>query len=75
MRAAPFHAVIDPIAGSTTPRPQQIALAWQLQRTPDALPIPGTTSVQLLQENLTAARIQLTDEEVAAITALAYEDS
>ncbi|MEN3356485.1 MAG: hypothetical protein V7637_467, partial [Mycobacteriales bacterium] len=44
-------------------------------RTPNALPIPGTTSVQHLRENLAAARIQLTHGEVAAITALASEDS
>jgi pyridoxine 4-dehydrogenase len=54
---------------------QQIALAWQLHRTSNALPIPGTTSAQHLKENLAAARIQLADEEVAAITALASEES
>ncbi len=67
----PFHAVIDPIAAAHDATPQQIALAWQLHRTPNALPIPGTTSVQHLKENLAAARIQLTGEEVAAITAAA----
>jgi aryl-alcohol dehydrogenase-like predicted oxidoreductase len=71
----PFHAVIGPIAVKHDATPQQIALAWQLHRTPNALPIPGTTSVQHLRENLAAARIQLTHEEVAAITALASEDS
>ena len=71
----PFHAVIDPIAAAHDATPQQIALAWQLQRTPNALPIPGTTSVEHLKENLAAARIQLTGEEVTAITALASEDS
>lgn len=70
-----FHAVIGPIAVKHDATPQQIALAWQLHRTPNALPIPGTTSVQHLGENLAAARIQLTHEEVAAITALASEDS
>ncbi len=72
---APFHAVIDPIAAKYDATPQQIALAWQLHRTPNALPIPGTTGVQHLKENLAAARIQLDDEEVAAITALASEES
>ncbi|HET6293287.1 MAG TPA: aldo/keto reductase [Kribbella sp.] len=72
---APLHAVIDPIAAKYDATPQQIALAWQLHRTPNTLPIPGTTSVQHLRENLAAARIQLADEEVAAITALAPEQS
>ena len=71
----PFHAVLDPIATNYDATPQQIALAWQLHRTPNALPIPGTTSLQHLQENLAAACIQLADEEVAAITALAYDES
>jgi pyridoxine 4-dehydrogenase len=71
----PFHAVIDPIAAKYDATPQQIALAWQLHRTPNALPIPGTTSLEHLKENLAAARIQLADEEVAAITALASEES
>ena len=69
----PFHAVLDPIAANHDATPQQIALAWQLQRTPNALPIPGTTSLQHLQENLAASRLHLADEEVAAITALASE--
>ena len=72
---APFHAVIDPIALKYDATPQQIALAWQLHRTPNALPIPGTTSVRHLKENLAAAHIPLADEEVAAITALASEES
>ena len=69
----PLHAVIDPIAAKHDATAQQIALAWQLHRTAGALPIPGTTSVQHLQENLAAGRIQLTDDEVAAITALTPE--
>ena len=72
---APLHAVIDPIAAKHGAAPQQIALAWQLRRTPNALPIPGTTSVQHLKENLAAESIHLADEEVAAITALAREES
>jgi pyridoxine 4-dehydrogenase len=70
----PFHAVIDPIAAKYNATPQQIALAWQLHRTAHALPIPGTTSVQHLKENLAAARISLTRDEVDAITALAPDE-
>jgi pyridoxine 4-dehydrogenase len=70
----PFHAVIDPIAAKYDATPQQIALAWQLHRTAQALPIPGTTSVEHLRENLAAAHIALTRDEVDAITALAPEE-
>jgi pyridoxine 4-dehydrogenase len=70
---APFHAVIDPIAEKYTATPQQVALAWQLHRSTTALPIPGTTSVEHLHENLAAAAITLSQDEVDAITALAPE--
>jgi aryl-alcohol dehydrogenase-like predicted oxidoreductase len=71
----PFHVVIDPIAQRLNATPQQVALAWQLHRTPGCLPIPGTTSVKHLKENLAAARICLSEDDVDAITALASEDS
>ncbi len=67
----PFHAVIDPLAEKYNATPAQIALAWQLHRTERALPIPGTTSVEHLRENLAAAHISLSQDEVDAITALA----
>jgi pyridoxine 4-dehydrogenase len=47
--------------------PVQVALAWQLARSPQMLPIPGTKSVAHLEENLAAAAIQLTDEDLAAL--------
>jgi aryl-alcohol dehydrogenase-like predicted oxidoreductase len=70
----PFHAVIDPIAQRLNATPQQVALAWQLHRTPGCLPIPGTTSVEHLKENLVAASFRLTPAEVDAITGLASEE-
>ncbi|MEO6876691.1 MAG: aldo/keto reductase [Opitutaceae bacterium] len=45
----------------------QLALAWLLHRSPVILPIPGTSSVEHLQENIGAAALQLTDEEWAEI--------
>jgi pyridoxine 4-dehydrogenase len=42
---------------------RQIAIAWLLQRSPIMLPIPGTSSVQHLEENVAAAGLRLTDEE------------
>ena len=47
----------------------QLALAWLLKRSPVILPIPGTSSVAHLEENVGAADVHLTDEEFAALTA------
>ncbi|PYC68747.1 oxidoreductase [Micromonospora arborensis] len=64
---------LAPIAARYEATPQQIALAWLLHRSPAMLPIPGTTSLAHLRENLAAAQIRLTDAEVAELTALAPE--
>jgi aryl-alcohol dehydrogenase-like predicted oxidoreductase len=48
--------------------PAQVALAWLLQRSPTTLPIPGTLSREHLRENLAAAEIELTDEELQALS-------
>lgn len=48
--------------------PHQIALAYLLRRSPVIAPIPGTSSVAHLEENIAAASIVLTDEEFAALT-------
>jgi aryl-alcohol dehydrogenase-like predicted oxidoreductase len=47
---------------------RQIALAWMLARSPQILPIPGTGSVEHLESNIAAASIELSGEEIAAIT-------
>jgi aryl-alcohol dehydrogenase-like predicted oxidoreductase len=47
--------------------PAQIALAWLLARSPVMLPIPGTSSVEHLEQNWDARRIVLSSDEVAAI--------
>jgi pyridoxine 4-dehydrogenase len=44
--------------------PAQLALAWLLQRSPVVLPIPGTSTVAHLEENVGAARIKLTPDQV-----------
>jgi len=49
----------------------QVALAWLLERSPVMLPIPGTSSVAHLEDNVAAARLKLTREEWKAIDALA----
>ncbi|HEY0630491.1 MAG TPA: aldo/keto reductase [Thermoleophilaceae bacterium] len=45
----------------------QLALAWLLHRSPVMLPIPGTSKVDHLEDNMKAAAIELTDDEVAAL--------
>lgn len=47
----------------------QLALAWLLRRSPVVLPIPGTSSVAHLEENVAAAAVELTDEEYEELTA------
>jgi pyridoxine 4-dehydrogenase len=49
----------------------QVALAWLLERSPVMLPIPGTSSVAHLEENVAAAKLKLAPEEWKAINALA----
>src|SRR5215203_4521706 len=51
--------------------PGQVALAWLLQRSEVMLPIPGTGSVEHLEENIAAADLELTDEEIATLDAAA----
>ncbi|MDE2572203.1 MAG: aldo/keto reductase [bacterium] len=52
------------IARAHDASPNQVALAWLLQRSPAIVPIPGTSSVPHLEENLAAARLRLTGEEL-----------
>jgi len=51
--------------------PSQVALAWLLQKSPVILPIPGTKSVDHLTENMRAAELTLSDDEMARLDALA----
>ena len=54
---------LDQVAGRHGVRPAQVALAWLLERSPTIVPIPGTTSVAHLEENLAASSIQLSEED------------
>jgi aryl-alcohol dehydrogenase-like predicted oxidoreductase len=47
--------------------PGQVALAWLLRRSPVVLPIPGTSSVAHLEENVASAELKLTDEEFQSL--------
>ncbi|MEV8379054.1 aldo/keto reductase [Kribbella sp. NPDC056861] len=59
---------LDAIAKEHDASPSQLALAWLLKRSPNILPIPGTSSVGHLDDNVAAARLELTDEEFQALT-------
>jgi pyridoxine 4-dehydrogenase len=62
------EAVVAEIADAHDATPYQVALAWQLQHSPVTLPIPGTSSVAHLEENVAAASLDLTDDELARLT-------
>ncbi len=64
---------LDAIATAHDAAPSQIALAWLLRRSEVMLPIPGTSSVAHLEENMAAARIELSDDEFRQIDRLAAQ--
>jgi len=55
--------VLNQIAEAHRASPTQVALAWLLRRSPMMLPIPGTSSIEHLEQNVAAASLRLTDEE------------
>ena len=59
---------LDEIAAGHDATPGQVALAWLLARCPVMLPIPGTSSVEHLEENLAAVELRLSDEELATLS-------
>jgi len=63
------------VAASLDATPQQTALAWLLQRSPNILVIPGTSSVAHLHENVAAASLTLPPEAVARLDAIGAEGS
>ncbi len=60
-------SVLDEIAKKHRAVPSQIALAWILERSPVMLPIPGTSKVKHLEENIASVQIELSDSEFAAL--------
>ncbi|TCT02513.1 aldo/keto reductase [Paralcaligenes ureilyticus] len=60
-------ALLDTMAKAHHAAPSQIALAWVLKRSPVMLPIPGTSKVLHLEENVAAVNIKLSDDEFAAL--------
>ena len=62
---------LDAAAASLQATPMQVALAWLLQRSPNILLIPGTSSVEHLRENLKAATLQFPSEIIADLDSIA----
>lgn len=60
--------ILQKIATARKATPMQVALAWLLKRSPLMLPIPGTSSIPHLEENVAAANLQLTDEEYESLS-------
>jgi aryl-alcohol dehydrogenase-like predicted oxidoreductase len=66
-RLAKSGSILDKVAKAHDATPSQIALAWVLKRSPVMLPIPGTSKVAHLEENVAAVDIELSDKEFAAL--------
>jgi pyridoxine 4-dehydrogenase len=62
---------VDNVARALDASPSQVALAWLLRRSPVILPIPGTKSVDHVEENCEAATLQLSDDQFAELSAAA----
>jgi pyridoxine 4-dehydrogenase len=62
---------LDPIARRLGVTPSQVALAWLLARSPVVVPIPGTSSVAHLEQNVAAARVRLTADDMSELGRLA----
>ncbi len=67
--------VLSDVAAELGATPMQVALAWLLQRSPNVLLIPGTSSVAHLQQNLAAAHLQLPPDAVARLNTLEQPDT
>jgi hypothetical protein len=67
------RSVLEPIAARHEATIPQVALAWLLARSPAILPIPATTSITHLRENLDAQDLELTPEEFETVNSLAPE--
>ncbi|HXO31357.1 MAG TPA: aldo/keto reductase [Candidatus Acidoferrales bacterium] len=63
--------LLERIAKARQVKPIQVALAWLLRRSPVMLPIPGTSSIAHLEENVQAASLQLAEEECLELNGIA----
>ena len=63
-------SILDQVAASLQATPMQVALAWLLQRSPNILLIPGTSSTSHLRENLSAASLELSSDVIAQLNSI-----
>jgi aryl-alcohol dehydrogenase-like predicted oxidoreductase len=65
------HSPLTELAANLNATPSQLALAWLLRRSPVMLPIPGTSTVAHLEDNIAGASVELSDDQFAALSAAA----
>lgn len=71
----PFSQALAQLASRYNATPAQLSLAWLLHRSPVMLPIPGTSKVQHLEENVAAASLQIGPDEWAQLEAASQQSS
>ena len=64
---SPRRTALEEIAKSHGATSGQVALAWLLQHSPVMVPIPGTSSIEHLEENVAAAQLRLSEDELAQV--------
>ena len=64
---------LDAVAARLDATPMAVALAWLLQRSPNILLIPGTSSVAHLHDNVTGAALQIPEDALAALSEISSE--
>jgi aryl-alcohol dehydrogenase-like predicted oxidoreductase len=74
-RLANEGTVLDRVAKRLGASPAQVALAWVLHRSPVMLPIPGTSKVKHLEENVAAATLDLTDADFRELDQVGRKES
>jgi pyridoxine 4-dehydrogenase len=65
--AALRNSKIKSLSKKLNATPAQVAIAWLLAKSPVMLPIPGTSSVAHLEENMRATSVRLNDEDMASL--------
>jgi pyridoxine 4-dehydrogenase len=73
-KLAAAGGVLDEVARRLGATPAQVALAWVLRRSPVMLPIPGTSKVKHLEENVAAAAITLTDDDFTRLDTVGRQE-
>ncbi|MBV9677122.1 MAG: aldo/keto reductase, partial [Acidobacteriaceae bacterium] len=64
------HEALEEVAGKLSATPFQVAIAWLLRRSRITLPIPGTSSIEHLEQNLQAASLELSDEDFEKLSSV-----